>query len=182
VTTGQAPTAGRFSYHAPVRPILKADGVTGLRMVDCMCGRNAPVASACSWFGWHVFTGDLEGTPFNSSLDLLNLSHRKVVEDRVWVADAYFWAMECTTLSQARAIPVEGMNVLPMRGEEHVRGLPELAEPKRKKDRLKCEQHNDIIDWGTALMHTCVLCGKGAGEENPRGSWLWRFPEQKSFK
>lgn len=141
-----------------------------LRMVDCMCGINSPVASACVWFGWCVFTADIEGTPFNSSLDLLNLEHRKIVEDRVWIADAWLWAMECITLTQARAIPVPGMCVLPMRGEGHVRGLPTLEAPGRKKDKLKCEQHNQIIDWGTAVMHTCVLADKGAGEENPRGS------------
>ena len=90
--------------------------------------------------------------------------------------------MECTTLSQARAIPQPGMCVLPMRGEDHLRGLPELEGPKRSKDKLRCMQHNEIIDWGTTLMHTCVLSGMGTGEENPRGSWLWKFPAQKSLK
>ena len=95
-------------------------------MVDCMCGSNAPVATACAWIGWFVFTAELDGTAFNEPLDLLTPANRSRVEDHAWQADAFVKAMECTTMSKARAIPIPNMTVLPMRGTWFVLGLPEL--------------------------------------------------------
>ena len=168
-----------MKFVVPTVPIMLADDSRQLRMVDCMCGSNCPVASACAWIGWSVYTADLLGTPFHPACDLLDVAKRKETEEHVWVSDAFVWAMECTTMSRARAIPVAGMNVLPMRGTGHVRGLPELQHPSRSKDRIKCEQHNSLVDWGTTVMGSTIAMGNAALEENPRGAWFWEFPEQK---
>jgi hypothetical protein len=104
---------------------------------------------------------------------------RTEVEEHAWVADAFVWAMECITFSRARAIPVAGMNILPMRGAGHLRGLPELQQPSRAADKLKCEQHNLLVDWGTTVMGTMFATDLAALEENPDGSWFFEFPDQQ---
>ena len=128
-----------MKFFLPANPIMVADGSRPLRMVDCMCGSNCPVASACASIGWAVFTAELDGTPFHEPRDLLQAATRREVEEHAWASDAYVWAMECTTLSRARSIPVPGMKILPMRGPGYLRGLPELQKPARKSDLLKCQ-------------------------------------------
>ena len=144
-----------------------------------MCGSICLVAMACAWLGWAVSTSELDGTPFHPPCDLLDPARRRDTEEHAWAVDAYVWAMDCTIMTQARAIPIPGMNIKPMRGPGHLRGLPELQQPARAADLLKCEQHNMLIDWGTSIMGTMFALGNAALEENPDGSWFFEFPDQQ---
>ena len=179
VPGGQSHSTDGMRFVAPAGPIMLADKSRPPRMVDCMCGSNCPVTFACAWIGSAVFTVDLPCAPFHAACDLLDFAKRKETDEHVWAADAFVWAMGCTTMSRARAIPVAGMNVFPMRGPGRVRGPPGLHHPSRSKDRIKCEQHNSVVDWGAAVMGTTIAVGNAALEENPRGAWFWEFPEQK---
>ena len=68
---------GAYQFRIPANPIMTADGSRPLRMVDCMCGSNCPVASACAWIGWAIFTAELLGTPYHPGCNLLETEKRK---------------------------------------------------------------------------------------------------------
>ena len=103
------------------------------------------------------------------------------MEEHVWAAGAFCWVMGRTTLPKAKAMPIAGMNVKPMRSAGFVRGLPDLVQPSRAADRVRCQQHSLLIDWGITVRGTMFALDNAALEENPDGSWLWGFPEQQKL-
>ena len=84
--------------------------------------------------------------------------------------DAWCMAIDCRSLSRARAIKRRGAEASrELRDEKHPWGIPNLSEEERKM----VEEANRGVKFTGTVMKKGGEAGAAAILENPRGSWLW---------
>ncbi len=145
-----------------------------------MSGPNAPLETALAWCGWGVRTYELLSTPFDPPKNLLDRRVQLEAETDIEVCDLLTFQMDCKTLSRARNIPPRGaaakkIRSLPLRSDDHVRGLPCLKKQDRREDKKKVDEANALMDWGLGQLHKQIDKDDGALMENPQGSYGWDF-------
>ena len=155
--------------------------------------QNKPLAvelcAGSATFSWHCRKRGFRILPVDHSR---NVHHPKVpmvtidlacanqvgiiIEASKQVSFDLMWAeVPCGTCSRAREIPFPGQRKgpKPLRDAIHVRGLPNLCQA----DMQKVVKANAIYDTAIQIVLDLHSQGKMVVIENPRGSWLWAFPE-----
>ena len=91
--------------------------------VGLMTGPWAPLETTLVWLGWRVRTYEKLGTPFNPPADLLDPEVQAEAEEDIRIAHLVTCAMDCSSLSKAREIPIDGSRVKsqPLRDDQHLR-------------------------------------------------------------
>ena len=139
---------------------------------DLMCGKNAPVTSALRKCGWSVEAYDWE---LSRDHDLTSPQLQKRLLNEKDNVDAVMKAMECSTLSRARDIPIPGHPNAPppLRSHEKPMGLEGLS----RKDDVRVEVANSLIKFMATLADQVADAGGAVVGENPQNSWYWTILE-----
>ena len=134
-----------------------------------MCGINQPVAEALRWLGWEVYAVDLV-----HGQDLTETGLQRRIFEELEKADGLMVAMDCSTLSRAREIPMPdgSRGPPPLRSQEEPQGLSTLS-PANKE---RVEEANSLVDFLSSCMDMMAAKGAGAVEENPANSYYWQLP------
>ena len=92
---------------------------------DIMSGPGAPVSKALLWCGWRVLPIDILLGPTH---DLSNATRQALLHEQLQEADCIMAALDCSTKSRAREIPLHFSDgrpsPKPLRSNDHPEGLP----------------------------------------------------------
>ena len=142
--------------------------------LDIMSGPNCPVARALRCFGWEVEAYDLA---FGPEYDLRDPTLKLQILKYAAKADGFWIAMDCSTLSRAREIPIlgmpEGQGPQPLRSETYPEGLLNLPD----KDRIRVEEANELIRFCAEVVRTANITLAVQGLENPANAYFWLMPD-----
>lgn len=142
--------------------------------LDVVSGPNFPLSVAFACAGWNVLQPvDLE---INKELDVTKVSTQKAIADALPAVHVVSCAMDCSTKSKIREIPLPGgRGPAPLRSSRYPRGLPGL--PESVVSRVTGD--NCCSDFVLAIQHVMNPHGRGAFRENPvtaiTGRTLVRF-------
>jgi hypothetical protein len=83
-------------------------------------------------------------------------------------------AMDCSTLSRAREIPIPGRQggPQPLRSEDHIFGLPSLT----GTDVERVTEANQLVEVFGRISQVAHKATAAVVLENPRRAYFWRFP------
>ena len=101
-----------------------------------MSGPGAPVSKALLWCGWRVMPIDILLDPTH---DLSDATRQAILSEQLQEADCIMAALDCSTKSRAREIPLHFSDGRPgpKRSSEHPEGLPGL----NPRDAAMVERH-----------------------------------------
>ena len=142
---------------------------------DLMCGPGAPVTKALLWCGWKVIPVDILLEPEHDLGDkaLQNCLHSKLQQ-----VDCIMAALDCSTKSRAREIPVHFADgrpgPQPLRSIEYPEGLPHLS----SRDAARVQRDNLAADFVLDEIHDLVQRGGATVRENPGQSLHWELVTQ----
>eukprot|EP00438_Fugacium_kawagutii_P003196 Skav218041 [mRNA] locus=scaffold214:640892:642988:+ [translate_table: standard] len=152
-----------------------ADDVPALPVfLDLLSGPNYPLSVAFKWAGWNVLqpVDFALGSQFDITLD----STQQAIADALPTVSLVSCAMDCSTKSKIRDIPLAGRNApKPLRSVDHPRGRPGL--PSALQERVR--QDNLCSDFVLAVQYVMNRNQRGALRENPRNSHHWIDPVEQ---
>jgi hypothetical protein len=143
-------------------------------MMDIMSGPNAPVTRACQWCGWAAVP------PIDIKIDPGMDIDSKPVQDaiRQELASVHFvmMAIECSTKSRAREIPIAGAKRPPrqLRSVECPMGLPGLT----PQEQQRVDKDNRVCRFLLELAAEAPALGQANVRENPLNSYHWLDPAE----
>ena len=111
-----------------------------------MSGPGAPVSKALLWCGWRVLPIDILLDPTH---DLSDATRQALLHEQLQEADCIMAALDCSTKSRAREIPLHFSDgrpsPKPLRSNEHPEGLPGL----NPQDVARVERDNraPALSW-----------------------------------
>ena len=140
---------------------------------EIMSGPQAIMTRALLWCGW-VMRQPIDWC-FGEELD----TRRPELRSEMWTSrrsvDAWWWALECSSMTRAREKPLPGGGPPPLRSMEWPDGLPDL----RPEDQERVDMDNENSDWAMGMAVETHEVGAANVFENPRNAYLW---ERKSTK
>ena len=113
-----------------------------------MSGPGAPVSKALLWCGWRVLPIDILLDPTH---DLSDATRQALLHEQLQEADCIMAALDCSTKSRAREIPLNFSDgrpsPKPLRSNEHPEGLPGLT----PRDEARVERDNKAAEFRSRL-------------------------------
>ena len=139
--------------------------------LDLMSGPTFPLSMAFQWAGWKVLHP--VDILFGSEFDLTLAATHDAVSHTLPHVDVVSCAMDCSTKSRIREIPMPGRHSpKPLRSSTHPRGAPGLTQQAAER----VTRDNVCSDFALAVQFVMNLKNKGAFRENPRNSYHWIDP------
>ena len=164
----------RVTAAKPAGPQVQAEEVEQPVMMDIMSGPHAPVTRACQWCGWAAVP------PIDIKIDPGMDIDSKPVQDaiRQELASVHFvmMAIECSTKSRAREIPIAGAKRPPrqLRSVECPMGLPGLT----PQEQQRVDKDNRVCRFLLELAAEAPALGQANVRENPLNSYHWLDPAE----
>ena len=144
--------------------------------LDLLSGPRCPLTQAFQWAGWKVLQPiDIAIDP---ACDVTDVSVQRAIGEVLPTVHLSAAAIDCSTKSRIRAIPVPGAKRAPkpLRSQTFPRGLPNV----RGAQAARVHADNACSDFLLATQHVLHEHGRGAFRENPGNSLHWFDPvEQK---
>ena len=141
-----------------------------------MSGPGAPVSKALLWCGWRVLPIDILLDPTH---DLSDTTRQALLREQLQDADCIMAALDCSTKSRAREIPLHFSDgrpsPKPLRSNEYPEGLPGL----HPRDKARVLRDNKAAGLVLEEIQAMVQRGGATVRENPGRSLHWELPEEK---
>ena len=143
-----------------------------------MSGPGAPVSKALLWCGWRVLPIDILLDPTH---DLSDVTRQRLLHEQLQDADCIMAALDCSTKSRAREIPLHFSDgrpsPKPLRSNEHPEGLPDL----HPRDKARVLRDNKAAGFVLEEIQAMVQRGGATVRENPGRSLHSELPEEKKM-
>ena len=147
-------------------------------MADVMSGPNAPLTKAFLFYGWRCITLDWLLDPAH---DLSDPAFQSQVHNQFKDIDFLFAALDCSTKSRAREIPVTFSDgrpgPRPLRTDAFPEGVPSLSD----RDRKRVETDNKACYFILDEIQQLHDRGGGSIRENPSRSLHWMLPQEQEM-
>ena len=147
-------------------------------MADVMSGPNAPLTKAFLFYGWRCITLDWLLDPAH---DLSDPAFQSQVHNQFKDIGFLFAALDCSTKSRAREIPVTFSDgrpgPRPLRTDAFPEGVPSLSD----RDRKRVETDNKACYFILDEIQQLHDRGGGSIRENPSRSLHWMLPQEQEM-